>query len=67
MYSKHDNLVKCDLCKKPSHGTYHVVLGDNHYNFCSGLHANMAARNYEKNKDKIGIISQDPDTDYAEE
>ena len=53
------NLVRCDLCKRATHSIYQMTLGDMQYKFCSGLHADAARRNFEKNK-SLGVTPNNP-------
>lgn len=45
------HLVRCDLCQKVSHNLYQVEIGEDNlkYKFCSGMHAQTAKENFDKN------------------
>lgn len=47
---KSSNLVRCDLCRNVTHYIYNVTLGGMRYRFCSGLHAELASKNFQKNE-----------------
>lgn len=63
---KSPTLHRCDLCHNASHTFYKVQLGENTYKFCSGAHANTAAKNYE-DKLKAGKVTVVPDGPQEEE
>lgn len=44
-------LVKCDLCGHVSHNIYQVSFDGVKYKFCSGMHAEQARNNFNKNKE----------------
>lgn len=50
--------IRCDLCKKPVKEFYQIAIDGNSYKFCSGLHAEMARKNFEANK-KLKITQQE--------
>lgn len=61
--------VMCELCKKVTHNSYRVQVGDlGLMRFCSGLHAKMAQDNYAKNR-SLGVspINPNPITDDIEQ
>ncbi len=39
-------MIRCDFCHKATHYAYVLNLGGVNYSFCSGMHANEAAKNY---------------------
>ena len=47
-------MKRCDKCHKLSHYIYRLQLGQFSYNFCSGLCADAARKEYEE-KEKGGI------------
>jgi YHS domain-containing protein len=52
-----NGMMRCDLCGKMVHSAYQVGLDGMPYHFCSGLHTEMAAHNFEENKKK-GITKE---------
>lgn len=70
VYREHTtHQVACELCKKVTHNSYRVPVGDlGLMRFCCGLHAKMALDNYETNKLKgLGPNNNQPITDDTDE
>lgn len=51
---KNTYLKRCEKCGKLSHYIYRMQLGQYSYNFCSGMCADAARKEYEA-KEKQGI------------
>ena len=66
--SKNTFMKRCDRCHKQTHYIYRMQLGQFSYNFCSGLCADAARKEYEK-KEKLGITPTNPEpiTDLIED
>ena len=65
--TKSDHLKRCDLCHKASHSMYRIRLGEQNYQFCSGAHANVAAKNYKNKLDQGINPTIIPDTQMGDE
>jgi len=57
---KNQYMKRCEKCGKLSHYIYRMQLGQFPYNFCSGLCADAARKEYE-HKEKSGITPTNPD------